>query len=134
MSVGRKVSSFRGLALRLAVALVSLLFLAAPVPGDVGGCGQAAKSLDPAAFFQTKRALDCTRCAECGLKSRICDDACSAEPARAMLPRGCDPLEHDGDVCIRALVDASCEEYETFVRDADPEAPTECNFCPPRGR
>jgi hypothetical protein len=120
----------RGALLRLAVALVSVLFLAGPVPGDVGGCGQSAKSLDAAGFFLTKRALDCTRCEECGLESRTCDDACSAEPAKASLPRGCDPLEHDGDVCLRALVDASCDEYAAFVRDQAPEAPSECNFCP----
>jgi hypothetical protein len=118
--------------LRLAVALVSVLFLAAPVPGDVGGCGKAARSLDAPAFFEAKRALDCSRCRECDLVSKICEDACSAEPLAAELPRGCDPLEHDGDVCLRALADASCDEYETFVRDAAPEAPTECNFCPPR--
>jgi hypothetical protein len=115
---------------RLALAVLVLLFCAAPVPGDVGGCGQAPSALDRAQFFQSKRALDCSRCRECAVSSKRCDQACSEDPPEEALPRGCDPLEHDGDVCLRALLAASCDEYARFLRDSDAEAPTECNFCP----
>jgi hypothetical protein len=33
-------------------------------------------------------------------------------------------------VCLRALLDASCDDYGDFVRDAAPDVPSECNFCP----
>ena len=119
-----------GLVARLALVTLVVLFCAAPVPGDVGGCGQSPSSLDRSRFFESKRALDCARCKECDVMSKRCDNACSADPIEEELPRGCDPLEHDGDVCLRALLDAGCEEYRTFLRDSGAETPTECNFCP----
>jgi hypothetical protein len=119
-----------GLWARLALSAIALMFCAAPVPGDVGGCGQAPSALDRQQFFESKRALDCVRCSECDVLSKRCEQACSAEPPAEELPPGCDPLEHDGDVCLRALLDASCEEYRTFLRDTGAETPTECNFCP----
>lgn len=119
-----------GLAARLGLCAVVLLFCAGPVPGDVGGCGQAPSSLDRQRFFDSKRALDCVRCNECEVVSKRCDAACAPEPDDERLPRGCDPLEHDGDVCLRALLNAPCEEYRTFLRDESAETPTECNFCP----
>ena len=119
-----------GLWARLSLSAIALLFCAAPVPGDVGGCGQAPSALDRRQFFESKRALDCVRCGECDVRSKRCEQACSPNPPLEELPRGCDPLEHDGDVCLRALLDASCEEYSTFLRDTGAETPTECNFCP----
>jgi hypothetical protein len=116
--------------MRLTLALVALLFCAGPVPGDVGGCGKAPRSLDAAEFFDEKRALDCARCRECDVASEYCEATCAPDAERPELPRGCDPLQHDGDVCLRALLDASCDEYEAFLRDEAPETPTECNFCP----
>jgi hypothetical protein len=124
----------RSLLLRLAVALLATLFCAAPVPGDVGGCGRAPSSLDATQFFDEKAALDCVRCTECEITSRACDVACDRDAEPRSLPRGCDPLQHDGDVCLRRLVDATCDEYEAFLRDEAPETPTECNFCPRPGR
>jgi hypothetical protein len=119
-----------GIAARLALCMLALLFCAAPVPGDVGGCGQSPSSLDRPLFFESKRALDCARCTDCSVTSKACERACDPALADEELPRGCDPLEHDGDVCLRALLDADCDEYRAFLRDDAPETPTECNFCP----
>ncbi|HLV67140.1 MAG TPA: hypothetical protein VKY73_15070 [Polyangiaceae bacterium] len=115
--------------LRWPLSLIALLFCAAPVPGDVGGCGGSPRPLEAAAFFETKAALDCTRCTECRIASKTCTAACSESPDESF-PRGCDPLEHDGIVCVRALEAASCEDYRSYVRDEAPVIPTECNFCP----
>lgn len=123
-----------GVGARLAFGLLVLAFCAGPVPGDVGGCGQSPQALDRAGFFESKRALDCSRCTECGLVSELCESACDPAAPPERLPRGCDPLEHDGDVCLRALLSSSCDEYERFVRDQAPETPTECNFCPRGGQ
>lgn len=123
-------NAWRSLALRAGFLVYVIAFCAAPVPGDGGGCGKDPVSLDGPAFFESKKALDCARCQECGVESRACDVACDYEAPAAELPRGCDPVEHDGDVCIRALLDADCDEYRTFLRDDSPETPTECNFCP----
>jgi hypothetical protein len=46
---------------------------------------------------------------------------------------GCIPLVHDGEVCLRALLAASCQDFSEFVRDLEPTAPTECVFCPRGG-
>lgn len=115
--------------LRLPLALLALAFCTGPVPGDVGGCGGSPRPLDPVAFFETKAELDCTRCIECRISSKACAVACS-QPSETSFPRGCDPLEHDGIVCVRALEAASCEDYRSYVRDEAPVIPTECNFCP----
>ena len=111
------------------LALIALAFCAAPVPGDVGGCGQRAQELDAGAFFESKLALDCERCSECQLRAKACRSACS-EPAAQAFPEHCVPLVHDGEVCLRALAAASCEDYALFLDDVAPAQPTECNFCP----
>lgn len=118
---------------RLILALSVLFFCTAPTPGDVGGCGQAPKELDPEIFFAAKDDIDCTRCVECSFKSRICDRACNDRLSQDAFAENCLPLVHDGEVCLRALLDASCDEYEAYVRDKFPEVPTECNFCPVKG-
>jgi hypothetical protein len=114
---------------RVGVGFVVLAFCAAPVPGDVGGCSQRAQELDTAAFFEIKGSIDCEKCTACAIESETCARACRGE-GNASLPRGCVALVHDGEVCLRALLDASCEDYEGFVRDQAPTTPTECNFCP----
>jgi len=45
-------------------------------------------------------------------------------------PERCLPLVHDGEVCLRALLNASCGDYSQYMSDDSPTAPTECNFCP----
>lgn len=115
--------------LRAALGFVVLAFCAAPVPGDVGGCNQRAEELDPGAFLSAKASVDCQQCQSCSLVSETCERACEGVPTGG-LPEGCIPLVHDGEVCLRALGSASCEDYGAYVRDDAPTTPTECNFCP----
>ena len=109
-----------------------LLLLTAPTPGDVGGCGQARQRLDADIFFESKQAIDCERCSECRLTSDRCVESCADESVEGDFPEGCVPLVHDGEVCLRRLLDASCDEYREYMDDEAAKAPTECNFCPPR--
>jgi hypothetical protein len=114
--------------------LVLVLCLAAPTAGDIGGCGKAVEELDATKFFTEKRFVDCNKCLACSIASAACQRACSDEPVESSFPEGCFPLAHDGEVCLNALRDADCDEYLRYVDDVAPEAPTECNFCPPDGR
>jgi hypothetical protein len=117
----------------LVLGLLAGLFCAAPVPGDVGGCGQPTQTLDPGVFFATKKTIDCDRCRECDQTTQTCGRACdTSEPVPETFPEGCVPLVHDGEVCLRALLAASCDDYASYVDDRAPSAPTECNFCPVR--
>ena len=118
---------------KVALGVLLLGFCVAPTPGDIGGCGQAPEELDPGVFFATKKNIDCERCRECGLRTERCDEACdSATATETEFPDGCVPLVHDGEVCLRALMIASCDDYATYVTNAGASAPSECNFCPPR--
>jgi hypothetical protein len=115
------------------LTLLLLLFVMAPTPGDIGGCGQEAKLLDAPVFFATKKSIDCRRCADCGLYFDTCALACEPfAPTAQAFPEGCFPLVHDGEVCLRAMNNASCGDYGDFVTDelAKRQTPTECNFCP----
>ncbi len=108
--------------------------LAAPTPGDVGGCGSAPAELDPPVFFASRDAILCDACSRCGFDSTRCRTACSAPDRRGdSFPDRCVPLVHDGVVCLRALSHASCDEAARFVDDVRPEIPTECDFCPEGG-
>lgn len=118
-----------GRAARALLAFVVLAFCAAPVPGDVGGCNQSAEDLDPQVFFRTKARIDCDRCSECGFDTEACKRACQ-RLTQSAFPKDCLPLAHDGEVCLRALLDASCGDYGDYVRDTAPTVPTECDFCP----
>jgi len=122
--------SSRGI-VRVALAVTIVLFCAAPTPGDVGGCGQRVQPLDPTAFFEHKKATDCAKCRECSFTTTFCKEACDkdVEPESEFL-EGCDPIVHDGEVCLSALEAAGCGEYEDFVRDENRKAPNECRFCP----
>ena len=123
---------------RLAIACVALLFCTAPTPGDIGGCGQKPAELSPQIFFDSKANVDCQRCQECGLISKACSNACESAGTKmfpdAGTPGGevllCVPLVHDGEVCLRALQYASCDDYRSYMNDTSPSVPTECNFCP----
>ena len=99
--------------------------------GDIGSCGQRADPLDARTFFYIKAGVDCERCRECDIKGATCDRACTEMPATS-LPAGCRPLVHDGEVCLRALIHASCSDYASYVSDSAPTAPSECQFCPAR--
>ncbi|MCC6216581.1 MAG: hypothetical protein IT376_17095 [Polyangiaceae bacterium] len=120
---------------RVALVGVLLAFCMGPVPGDGGGCGQPAVELDPETFFRGKAAIECERCTECGLLTESCRAACELRATRpTAFDPGCFPLVHDGEVCLRALYYAPCDELSAFVRDVAPLVPTECDFCPPGGR
>lgn len=118
---------------KLALGFVALAFCAAPVPGDVGGCGQEPQELDPEIFFWSKQRIDCEQCRECDLATAACRRACSDRLVQADFPEGCVPLVHDGEVCLRALGDGSCEDFRNYMSDLAPTTPTECNFCPVGG-
>jgi hypothetical protein len=119
--IGRKVL---GLTILLAAVLGT-----GPTVGDIGSCSQDVDALDPGLFFAVKARIDCTRCGECGLSTTPCRAACTAAPATSFL-RGCRPLVHDGEVCLHALLYASCDDYVSFTDESRPTAPSECQFCP----
>jgi hypothetical protein len=122
------------IAARIALGALIVLFCAAPVPGDIGGCGQSADELDGPIFFATKKKIDCDRCQQCGLETARCGEACDPEgPLQRDFADGCFPLVHDGEACLRALRHAGCDEYAAYVDDAAPAVPSECNFCPLEG-
>ena len=59
-----------------------------------------------------------------------CANACNPDaPSPVQWPSTCDPLEHDGVVCIDALEAASCSDYASYVSDTAPTEPSECDFC-----
>lgn len=106
------------------------LFSMAPTAGDVGGCGTEATALDPLAFARARKDADCERCQECGIESGRCERACDpGTPAETSIPRTCAPLQHDGQVCLRALRAASCDAYRAYVDERAPTTPSECAFC-----
>jgi hypothetical protein len=111
-----------------------LVFCTAPTPGDIGGCGQRPDLLDAPTFFANKKSIDCSRCNECGVLSKACDRACDDQQAILLsFPKDCFPLVHDGEVCLRALQYASCDDYASYMDDSAPATASECNFCPPEG-
>jgi hypothetical protein len=112
---------------------VAMLLLAAPTVGDIGSCGQEVAELDPVKFFAEKRVVDCQRCGDCGFETAVCTDACARAGQGDVVDafdENCFPLVHDGEVCLNALRAASCGAYQSYVDDAAPTVPTECNFCP----
>ena len=108
---------------------LALVFGMGPTVGDIGSCNQEPNPLDPALFFVVKARIDCARCAECGLSSTPCRAACAGPPQTSFL-RGCRPLVHDGEVCLHALLHASCDDYVSYTDESRPTAPSECQFCP----
>jgi hypothetical protein len=115
--------------------VVAVLFCLAPVPGDIGSCAQPVQRLDAQRFFDAKKSVDCRRCDECSIATASCSDACDRSvEVPTSFPEGCVPLVHDGEVCLRALLYASCDDYAGYMDDTAPQVPTECNFCPPNGR
>jgi hypothetical protein len=119
---------------RAGLALAAPLVLSGPTAGDIGGCGQEPDLLDDAKFFEQKARLDCSKCESCGLASERCEVACEGGDPRERFPTGCAPLVHDGEVCLRALGDASCDEYAGFMADRGATISTECAFCPEEAR
>jgi hypothetical protein len=119
--------------MKATLGFIALAFCAAPVPGDVGGCGQAADSLDPQAFFSSLQDSECQQCRDCDVASATCERACGAALVQSRFPEDCVPLVHDGEVCLRAIQQSSCSDIRDLMSDASPSLPTECNFCPAGG-
>lgn len=117
------------LLLRLTVICLGVLAMA-PTAGDVGGCGKDPQLLDDSSYSDARKHQDCARCEECGLATQRCLRACDAKaPPDIVVPTSCRPLLRDGQVCLRALAAASCDDFATYVDDASPRAPSECQFC-----
>ncbi len=111
-------------------AVLALVFGAGPTVGDIGSCGDPATSLDLSTFQAQRKAVDCQRCRQCGLMTQWCVNACNSDAVGPVKwPSTCDPLAHDGVVCIDALQAASCGDYASYVSDMAPTVPTECDFC-----
>jgi hypothetical protein len=130
-----------GRALVLPLAITLALLCLAPTPGDIGGCGQPPEELDARLFYDTLETTDCRACQRCGLATRTCAAACEPhDDVEGVFPVGCAPLAHDGEVCLRRLQAAGCDEYAPYVADDEQGAvplrsrprPTECQFCPAR--
>lgn len=116
--------------LRLILGFVALAFCTAPTPGDVGGCAQEAQELDARTFFWSLQDSQCEKCRECGISTASCERACGDVLLQSTFPENCVPLVHDGEVCLRALQQASCSDSREYLSDVEPSIPTECNFCP----
>ncbi len=126
--------SLRDGAVRFSLATMVVLFCAAPTPGDIGGCGQRVQPLGAEPFFEAKKDIDCEKCKDCKYSTEFCDDACDKDSeVPTDFPEGCEPIVHDGEVCLNALEATGCSEYESYVRDEKREAPNECRFCPLEG-
>ena len=106
-----------------------VVFGMGPTVGDIGSCGQDVDALDPALFFALKARIDCLRCRECTLVGKKLRRGVLGGPATSFLP-GCQPLVHDGEVCLHALIHASCDDYASYTDETRPTAPSECQFCP----
>ncbi len=107
--------------LPLLVITVLALFCMAPTAGDIGGCGSEVQALDPTVFAGARKELDCRRCAECSVSTARCKSACDPnKPPDTAIPKTCEPLFHDGEVCLRRLDAVSCDVYKTYVSDVAP--------------
>jgi len=127
-------AGWRASLLRVGAIVVAILGCMAPTPGDVGGCGQKRQELDEEVFFATKNAIECSRCQECELSTMRCSQACDNDTGGREFPEGCLPLVHDGEVCLRRLLDVGCDTFLSYVEDGTSVVPTECNFCPEEAR
>lgn len=128
------MSRWRSAVLRVAALGLLVVVCAAPTPGDVGGCGQKRQALDEEVFFATKNAIECERCTECEITTDRCEQACNADSGGRRFPEGCLPLVHDGEVCLRRLLDVGCDTFREYVDDREPGVPSECDFCPEESR
>ena len=121
------MSELRGASILVAVSAV---FLLAPTPGAMGGCGKTAEEMSASGYARARKITDCGRCTECGVQSDRCVRACNERLAPEIaLPATCRPLLHDGVVCIRAINAASCAAFASYVDERAPVTPSECAFC-----
>jgi len=115
---------------RTGLAMVLAIFVMAPTVGDIGGCGGTADALDARKFFAARFELECTRCKDCGYTTLACRRACDRRTVvPSSFPSGCEPVVHDGEVCLNALETLSCDDFAEVIHP-QPIVPTECDFCP----
>lgn len=113
-----------------AAAALAVGFATGPTPGDVGACGRTAEELDRSRWAESRKSAECERCLDCDIRTDRCAQACDpAKPPSVLLPATCRPLVHDGEVCLRVLAAASCDAFATYVDEAAPVTPSECDFC-----
>ena len=115
---------------RTLFAMLLAVFVMAPTVGDIGGCGGSSDRLDARKFFTERYRVECAMCRECGYTTIACRRACDRRTvAPSTFPDGCEPVVHDGEVCLRALETLDCDGFADIV-DPQPIVPTECDFCP----
>jgi hypothetical protein len=115
---------------RIVIGALLGALTAAPTAGDIGGCGRDAELLDVDVFARARKEEDCRRCNDCGIGSDRCRRSCDDKELPVIeIPQTCKPLRRDGEVCLRALRAASCDDYEGYARDEAPSTPSECQFC-----
>lgn len=108
--------------------MIALVLGVGATVGDVGSCGADPVDLEAGTFARGRKTVDCERCNECGLTSARCSIACDTDAAiDETFPPNCEPLYQDGLVCLRALLAASCSDYQQFLDEG--LVPTECQFC-----
>ncbi len=116
---------------RLGLVMVLSVLAAAPTVGDVGGCNEQADELSAEKFFKARLESECMQCRACEIAGtpgckRVCDPLVRVP---GTFPKGCRPLVHDGEVCLRAIELLSCEAFAHVVA-VNPIIPNECDFCP----
>jgi hypothetical protein len=93
-------------------------------------CGAQAEEISEDRYVVSRKRTDCRRCTACGLQTKRCVAACDEKaPPDIDLPSSCHPLVRDAQVCLNALVAASCGAYASYVDDNAPSSPSECDFC-----
>ena len=110
--------------------MVFALLSTAATAGDVGAWGRTATLLQRGRYENARKLQDCARCTECGIANDRCRRACDRTFAPDIqLPATCRPIEHDGEVCLRAIDAVDCDRFATYVDDVAPSSPSECEFC-----
>src|SRR5262249_23333631 len=96
--------------------IVLAILAAAPTVGDVGGCRAQVEPLDATKFYTQSLELTCSRCDECGILAPRCKNACDRNHiVPHTFVNGCNPVVHDGEVCINALEALSCSAFDDYV-------------------
>jgi hypothetical protein len=112
------------------VALVALVFGAAPTAGDIGSCGKTAVDIDEARFASARKTVDRRRCLECKIDTNRCKAAIDPDvPSDVSFGLLCRPLVRDAEVCLNALTTSSCGDYRKYMSDDERLIPGECDFC-----
>ena len=115
------------------LAIVALLFLAAPTAGDIGSCNQTLSALDPAKFSAVKQNIDCNKCLTCGFTTHPCMAACGVTAVKITFPKGaaCRWKRTARVWPRRPRRGGVRRRYASYVADTGSTTPTECALLPP---